>query len=265
MKKKIIALCLCAAMISIAVIGGTLAYFTDTEKETNTMVIGDVKINIDEFTYLENENGELEWKPFEDDKFILYPIENAQGNEFLNKIVYTANTSEKGGKAYIRNIVLIEANDLLDANYANEGDCCVAGLHFRYDNRTEPTVSQTDGKTYYGSTNELLDETVTINGEKYWVVVFTEATGKAIPEDAALMTLSGVWMDKNITSEQIAGWGQDGKVDIIVFSQGIQETGLTHDKAMEELGEVSESNLQTWLDAAEEATINDWTDKSTQQ
>ena len=47
MKKKIISLCLVVALGATAVIGGTLAYFTDTDDDiTNTFTIGDVEIDL---------------------------------------------------------------------------------------------------------------------------------------------------------------------------------------------------------------------------
>ena len=36
MKKKITAICLCVALLAIAIVGATLAYFTDTKSATNT-------------------------------------------------------------------------------------------------------------------------------------------------------------------------------------------------------------------------------------
>ena len=51
MKKKIIALCLVIALAATAVIGGTLAYFTDTDEETNTFTVGNVSIDLIESQY----------------------------------------------------------------------------------------------------------------------------------------------------------------------------------------------------------------------
>lgn len=48
MKKKIIALCLVIALAATAVIGGTLAYFTDDEEATNTFTVGNVDITLTE-------------------------------------------------------------------------------------------------------------------------------------------------------------------------------------------------------------------------
>ena len=51
MKKKLIAISLVVAMLAVAVIGGSLAYFTDTDKETNTFTVGNVKIELLESQY----------------------------------------------------------------------------------------------------------------------------------------------------------------------------------------------------------------------
>lgn len=51
MKKKITALCLCVALLAVAVVGASLAYFTDTKSETNTFTVGNVKIELLESQY----------------------------------------------------------------------------------------------------------------------------------------------------------------------------------------------------------------------
>lgn len=48
MKKKILALTLCVVMAAIAIVGGTLAYFTDTDKATNTFTVGNIDIDLTE-------------------------------------------------------------------------------------------------------------------------------------------------------------------------------------------------------------------------
>ena len=49
MKKKIFSLCLVVALVATAVVGGTLAYFTDTtQTETNTFKVGNVDISLTE-------------------------------------------------------------------------------------------------------------------------------------------------------------------------------------------------------------------------
>ena len=48
MKKKIIAVCLIVALAATAVVGGTLAWFTDDEEATNTFTVGNVDITLTE-------------------------------------------------------------------------------------------------------------------------------------------------------------------------------------------------------------------------
>ena len=62
MKKKILAACLVVCLLATAVIGTTLAYFTDTKTVTNSFTAGNVTITLDEAKVDENgkalESGE---------------------------------------------------------------------------------------------------------------------------------------------------------------------------------------------------------------
>ena len=46
MKKKLTAIFLCIALVAIAIVGASMAYFTDTKEATNTFTVGNVKINL---------------------------------------------------------------------------------------------------------------------------------------------------------------------------------------------------------------------------
>jgi len=48
MKRKILALTLCVAMLAIAIVGGSLAYFFDDDAKTNTFTVGNVSIVLNE-------------------------------------------------------------------------------------------------------------------------------------------------------------------------------------------------------------------------
>lgn len=63
MKKKVLAIVLCVAMLAIAIAGGTLAYFTDNDAKTNTFTLGKVDIELTEPNYKPGENGKLEVFP----------------------------------------------------------------------------------------------------------------------------------------------------------------------------------------------------------
>lgn len=56
MKKKIMALCLAACLAAVAVVGGTLAYFTDSEEAENVFTVGNVSIKLTEPSW--NADGE---------------------------------------------------------------------------------------------------------------------------------------------------------------------------------------------------------------
>ena len=60
MRKKIVALSMAVLMLAVCVIGGTLAYFTDTKEATNTFTVGNVKIQLIE--QQTSENGLVEFK-----------------------------------------------------------------------------------------------------------------------------------------------------------------------------------------------------------
>jgi len=87
MKKKILALCLVVVLAITAVTGATLAYFTDTDKETNVMSFGGVDIDL-----LED---------FESNKDFIPGIDNA-----IKKETTVKNIGEDD--AYVRIVYLFE-------------------------------------------------------------------------------------------------------------------------------------------------------------
>ena len=65
MKKKITAIFLCVALLATAIVGASLAYFTDTDNETNTFTVGNVKIDLIE----EERDGKGGKQEFTQDKY----------------------------------------------------------------------------------------------------------------------------------------------------------------------------------------------------
>lgn len=63
MKKKILAITLCVAMLAIMLVSGTMAYFTDTQAKTNTFTMGKVDIALDEPNYVPAADGKLKVFP----------------------------------------------------------------------------------------------------------------------------------------------------------------------------------------------------------
>ena len=90
MKKRIVTIALVVALMATA-IGGTLAYFTDTDSEKNTFTVGKVDIEVSETNKI---NGvEVTGNAFEN----VMP-----GTEITKKAVVTNNSSED---AYVRVVV----------------------------------------------------------------------------------------------------------------------------------------------------------------
>ena len=91
MKKKIISLCLVVCLLATAIVGGTLAYFTDTDSEKNTFTVGKVDIDVSETNKI---NGvDVTGNAFEN----VMP-----GTEITKTAVVTNNSSED---AYVRVVV----------------------------------------------------------------------------------------------------------------------------------------------------------------
>lgn len=82
MKKKLLAMCLVVALAATAIIGGTLAYFTDTDKETNTFTAGGVKIDLIEQQGNEDGTGLVDY--VQEDKLLMPIVGSAQGEKYPN-------------------------------------------------------------------------------------------------------------------------------------------------------------------------------------
>lgn len=97
MKKKSILMAAIAVMlVAVLVVGGTLAYFTDTKSATNTFTVGDVKIKLDE-SNVNDPNGN---RVTSNEYTGMLP-----GIQYKKDPVVT-NTGKNG--AYVRAVVTIE-------------------------------------------------------------------------------------------------------------------------------------------------------------
>ena len=78
MKKKLTAIFLCVALVAIAIVGASLAYFTDTKSSTNTFTVGNVKIDLIESRFHRQGNDNS------GDTSIPDPTGTASGMKYLN-------------------------------------------------------------------------------------------------------------------------------------------------------------------------------------
>lgn len=171
-KNKLIALSAAAILSATAVIGGTMAYFTDTEEATNTFTVGEVKIDLDE------SNGEgavddayQEWLKDQ----TLIPTTDAQKENTIAKIVTIKNTGVND--AYLWAEAWIPSE--LDNENASKNS-----LHFNFGKDT--------GVAY----KLITDDMKTMEGYTGYILYSADpvAKGDATPE---LMTQ--VYMDAKVT------------------------------------------------------------------
>ena len=234
-KKKITSIVLLLVFLAVAITGGTLAYFTDTDSATNVMVVGSVAIEQHE----EERDADGKLQPFTNYKPIVPAvgpiawtddtIAVGGGNQkvftpdlknVIDKFVYVENTGKS--PAWVRTIVAIEApeydpNDLIHVN-----------------------VNDTNGVTTTAWTP------VDINGVQYVYSVFTYSNPLA-PKAKTPVSLAQVFLDSATTNEDVAAYGDTW--EILCLSQAIQSDGFeTPDAGLNtEFGEPTVANVQAWL------------------
>lgn len=256
MKKKLTAIFLCVALVAVAIIGGTLAYFTDTDKETNTFAVGNVKIDL-----IEQQRGENGLVPFEQGKK-LYPIVgSAQGEKdqygmpvaknYVDKMVTIENTGSE--KAYIRAYFAIPS--ALDNGY-EDFNAGLNVLHFNFGNKVvNGAISSTEGHEWIWTHGDKWNYFETkIDGIKY--NVYYADYYQAV--DAGATTeqfVQGVYLDKSFDmkdgkcyafDKEVAlddGWDWN-KVSCPVFAVAVQAEGF--DNAAAAMDEAFGAKYNPW-------------------
>ena len=196
MKKKLLAMCLVVALAATAVIGGTLAYFTDTDTETNTFTAGGVKIDL-----IEQQVGENGLEPFEQDQVLMPIVGSAQGEKdqygqpvaenYIDKIA----TIENKGKsdAYVRAYFAIPSALDDGCDTFNAG---LNVLHFNFGNN--------NGVSTFGNEWNWKNESGTwkyyeteIDGVKY-NVYYADYTKILAAGATTEQFISGVYLDSHV-------------------------------------------------------------------
>lgn len=217
MKKKIIALCLIVALAATAVVGGSLAYFSDTDAQKNTFTTGNVAIDL--------------WEDFGDNdatgiEELIPAVGSAQDDTLQNGIekeVYVTNTGSVD--AYVRVHIAIPA--ILD-NGDPDFDASANVLHFNYDPESIGAGmwdwSKTAGGAYEGDWNYY---TTTIGEEAYNVYVVTYEKALAT-NDRTVDAMSQVYLDSEVTNEDITRIKEElgDKWYIYVAAEGTQAAGF---------------------------------------
>lgn len=260
MKKKLTAIFLCVAMFAVAVVGASLAYFTDTDNATNTFAVGNVTIDL-----IEQQRGEDGLEDFEQGKK-LYPIVgSAQGEKdeygmptaknYVDKMVTIENTGSE--KAYIRAYFAIPS--ALDDGYEtfNAG---MNVLHFNFGNKVvDGVVSSTYGVewnwTHDGKWNYYETEIDGIKYNVYYADYFETVDAGATTEQF----VQGLYLDKSFDMKdgKCYAFGKEvtlddgwdwSKVSCPVFAVACQAEGF--DNASDAMTAAFGANYNPWGGAA---------------
>lgn len=243
-KKSILVAAIAVMLVAALVVGGTLAYFTDTDKKTNTFTVGNVDIELLESS-LHRENAGYVGTPGEElnpdnvelrsevlkegsgniskyqagDTFYTddqikadaakYECENVKLNpgQSYHKMPYVVNTGKND--AYIRIRVMIPAD--LDTAILNSS---------MYTTTAMKSGEFTMAYDHSG--------TVDRDGVKYNVYTFTRTEALKPGE----MTYWNVWgtvhMDSDVTNGEIENLIPNGTFNVLVEADAIQADGFAN-------------------------------------
>ena len=230
MKKKLVTGALLCAFGAVAVTGGTLAYFTDTDDADNIFTVGSVAIELVE--QQRNDDGSA-LEAFEQNKVLMPIVGSAQGTSeevggvaglptaanYVDKIITVNNTGKS--PAYVRVFLAIPV--VLD----NVGDASQNVLHFNWN-----PASSAKGEWL---AEECTAQNVTVDGVQ--CNVYSRIYATPVPAGKATNTPAyiGFYLDKNVDMNAEGQYTINGKVidmdlangvTIPVFAQAIQADGF---------------------------------------
>ena len=238
-KRKLVALCLIVCLLAIAMVGGSLAFFTDTDAAKNVMVIGNVAIEQNE--QQRDDNGQLvdfvqnqKLFPMVDNRAAGEPTTvdgyfNSKMANVVDKIVTVTNTGSE--PAYVRTILAFETV----RSYAEGSDTDFTDLH----------------DEYFGILGdvEYLDRYITVDGVEYVLAlcVYEEALAKDATTAPSLKQFFLAPTADNKTSEW---FGEE--YTILAVSQGVQTEGFTSaeealNRAFGDPATLELSEIQSWF------------------
>jgi len=247
MKKRILSICLIVCLLAVAIGGATLAYFTDTDAQTNVMTTG--KVNI---VQLEKDKVGNDFVQ----NAALLPMVDARADKnaspvvdgyfdpamknVVDKVITVKNEAAEGAvnqDAYVRTILAFETNN----EYA-EGTSDVLR----------------DGKeifkTYIGYLGdfELLNrDPVVVDRVQYVLAVKVYDTALA-PQQETTPSLKQLFLSPDANNEVALLFGDE--YTVLALSQATQTAGFDSakealDTAFGELETMDEAELVGWLSA----------------
>ena len=243
MKKKILALSMCIALAAIAIVGASLAYFTDTKSEKNTFTVGNVKIELLESS-LHRENAGVANGATSDSELWSDVAKEGTGNTSKYKAgdtFYTDAQIEQNAAEYsCEDIKLNPGQSYHKMPYVKNIGANDAYIRIRVMIPAELDTTVLNSSMYTTTALNNKEFTMTYDnsgmvereGIKYNVYTFTRIDTLAPNE----LTYWNVWgtihMDADVTNEEIEslfGEGKtfaDGTFPVLVEADAIQAEGF---------------------------------------
>ena len=210
MKKKL-AIVLAVALLCIMAVGTTLTYFTDTtEVDTNTMAVGNVKIE-----QVEDFDAGAKLLPYNGD-----PTKTGFTEE-LNAVTKAVTVKNIGSEAaYIRTLFAFEGVKDQETNkYVNPVEKGIIHVEYNTD-KIADTETKVGAWAHVGS--------IKVGEVDYFVYSFTYSAALAAGTDSVTpFSLKAIALDCNQGNEFYNNVGTDGKYNILVLSQAVQTAGFT--------------------------------------
>lgn len=259
-KSKILALTVCGAMLATAIAGGTLAYFTDTEDVTNTIVVGNVSAKLYESKYhrgaaegsylhmtgqpdpLTDNDIAMDSSDYENylkgatlmpfDLKTEHRVQSMFEECTVAKNAYVQNTSKTNDCfVRVRYKVPVDIAPYLDIFYTDTqfitGTDAIATADARtLDNtdKSEPMITAVNSS----GKNFTLQGTTKDKEEKYYVAEFTYAERLTPGEFTQYSPISKITLVPSVTEETMVALGiQEGRqFEIVVEADVIQADGF---------------------------------------
>ena len=242
MKKKLTALCLCVALLAVAVVGASLAYFTDTKSATNTFTVGNVKIDLIESRYHRQGSGSS------GDTSIPAPTQTASGMDYVanGSTIFTDEEIKADAAKYSdyigeRGKNMVPGKNIAKSPYVINTGANDAYIRIRVMIPADLDTAVLNSSMYTSSAMDkeftmAIDQTGTVvrDGVKYNVYTFTRIDPLAPGE----MTYWNVWgtihMDTTVTNTQSEalfganGPYPNGVFPVLVEADAIQAEGFAN-------------------------------------
>ena len=219
-KRKILMLAMSLCMVAILAVGGTLAYFQDSDKAVNVFTVGNVDITLNEdfpFNYDTNGDGT-------NDTHRLFP-----GVDVTKKVTVTNEGSEK---AYVRVHIAVPA--ILDSGDEDKPEFAAYNNTLHWNFSKESIVegqwnwgTSADAANYPGNGGAWNEYQDTIDGKLYNVYVATYETALTADQVTSTEAIHKVYLDTKVTNEDVTTIINElGDIKIYVAAEGAQVEGF---------------------------------------